>query len=43
MVMWPLSQAWYGDRLDADYTPRSLEDLQGLLTEAGLVSDFWRL
>jgi hypothetical protein len=41
--MWPLSQAWYGDRLSPDYHPKSVEQLRQILTDAGLVSDFWRL
>lgn len=41
--MWSLSQQWYGDRLAPDYRPRPVEQLQGLLTDAGLISDFWQL
>lgn len=41
--MWPLTQAWYGDRLDPDFAPKSLEHHQRLLTEAGLISRFWQL
>jgi hypothetical protein len=41
--MWPLSQAWYGDRLSPDYRPRSIGQLRQILADAGLVSEFWRL
>ncbi len=41
--MWPLTRGWYGDRLDADYRPATVDHLQGLLTDAGLTSEFWRL
>jgi len=42
-MMWPLSQEWYGDRLDADFQPKSIRELQAMLTRAGLTSDFWQL
>lgn len=42
-VMWPLTQRWYGDRLDADVRPRSPAEHQQLLGDAGLTGDFWRL
>lgn len=42
-VMWPLSQEWYGDRLDPAYLPKTGEQLQRFLSRAGLISDFWRL
>lgn len=41
--MWRLSQAWYGDRLDRDFTPKSRDVLQGFLDDVGLTADFWRL
>lgn len=41
--MWPLSLAWYGDRLDASYAPRSLAATQQLLTDVGLTAAFWQL
>jgi hypothetical protein len=41
--MWPLSQAWYGDRLEQDYSPKPVAELQTILTRAGLVSQFWQL
>jgi hypothetical protein len=42
-TLWPLTQAWYGDRLDPDYQPKSVEQLQALLTSAGLTTEFWQL
>ncbi len=41
--MWPLTQAWYGDRLTPDYRPASAEHLQGLLRDAGATDAFWSL
>ena len=41
--MWPLTVHWYGDRLDPNYAPHPVENLQALLTAADLVSDFWQL
>ena len=41
--MWPLTVGWYGTRLDPAFAPPSVGYLQGLLTAAGLVTDFWRL
>ncbi len=42
-VMWPLTQAWYGNRIEAGYRPASIEHLQGLLRAAGLTAPFWSL
>ena len=41
--MLPLTQAWYGNRLDPGYRPASVEHLQGLLHDAGLTDPFWSL
>jgi hypothetical protein len=41
--MWPLTCAWYGDRLDPDYEPPTADHLQSLLHEAGLDEPFWSL
>ncbi len=41
--MWSLSQAWYGDRLDPDFSPRPPAAAQQLLTDAGLTDPFWQL
>jgi hypothetical protein len=42
-TVWALSRPWYGDRLAPDFRPHTTEHDQGLLAEAGLVGDFWRL
>ncbi|BAN00757.1 hypothetical protein [Ilumatobacter coccineus] len=42
-AMWPLTQGWYGDRLAEPFVAKSLDELQALLTSAGLTSPFWQL
>lgn len=41
--LWALALAWYGDRLDPAWTPRSLDESQAILDEVGLTAPFWRL
>ncbi len=43
MVMWELTLGWYGARLDPDWSPPAVEQLQGLLDQVGLTDPFWRL
>jgi hypothetical protein len=38
-----LARAWYGDRLDPAWRPRTTARSQALLGEAGLSGPFWRL
>jgi hypothetical protein len=38
-----LARRWYGDRLDADWRPRTLEESQAILDSVGLTGEFWRL
>ena len=38
-----LARDWYGDRLDRDWRPRSLEASQAILTAHGLTGEFWDL
>jgi hypothetical protein len=38
-----LAQRWYGDRLDPDWRPRSVEQSQAILETVGLTDPFWRL
>jgi hypothetical protein len=38
-----LARAWYADRLDADWTPRSPEQSQAILDGVGLTDEFWLL
>jgi len=38
-----LADAWYRDRLDPDWTPRSRAENQAILDRLGLDGPFWRL
>ena len=38
-----LAHAWYGDRLDPDWQPHTLEQNQAILNRLDLTGDFWRL
>jgi hypothetical protein len=38
-----LAARWYGDRLRADWQPRTPEQSQAILKAAGLTGPFWRL
>ena len=40
--LWQLSQRWYQDRMDTEYHGRSLEQVQDIFREVGLVSEFWQ-
>lgn len=42
-TVWDLAQAWYGDRIDPDFTPRTREHNQRPLEDRGLTGEFWRL
>ena len=42
-VLRPLAAEWYGDRLDPDWRPRSVEASQAILDRYGLTDPFWRL
>jgi hypothetical protein len=41
--LWELSVAWYGDRLDPAWRPRTREESQRLLADLGLEGAFWQL
>ena len=41
--VWRLAGPWYADRLDLTWTPRTPDAMQRLLTDAGLVGEFWRV
>ena len=41
--LWELAVAWYGDRLDPAWRPRTREESQRLLADLGLEGEFWRL
>lgn len=38
-----LANAWWGDRLAADWRPHTREQNQGILDRLGLTGEFWRL
>jgi hypothetical protein len=38
-----LAYAWWGDRLDPDWRPHTLEQNQAILDRLGLTGEFWRL
>ena len=38
-----LARDWYGDRLDPDWRPRTLEQSQAILARHGLTGPFWAL
>jgi hypothetical protein len=38
-----LAHAWWGDRLDPNWQPRSRDDNQAILTTLGLTDAFWQL
>jgi hypothetical protein len=40
--LWQLSQRWYQDRMNVEYHGRTLEQVQEIFREVGLVSSFWR-
>ena len=38
-----LARAWYGDRLDPGWRPRSRSQSQAILGSVGLSGEFWQL
>lgn len=38
-----LADAWWGDRLDPDWRPRTREENQAILARIGLTDPFWDL
>ena len=38
-----LARAWYGDRLDPAWRPRTREQSQAIFEELGLTGEFWAL
>ena len=42
-VLTRLATAWYGDRLDPNWQPRTREESQAILSGVGLTGDFWQL
>jgi len=41
--LWALARAWYGDRLDPDWRPRTRDESQAVLAAVGLEGEFWEL
>ncbi len=40
--VWELSQHWYHNRMSTEYHGRTVEQVQEIFRELGLVSEFWR-
>jgi hypothetical protein len=38
-----LARAWYGDRMDPDWRPRTPDQSQAILESVGLTDRFWQL
>ncbi|MBA2476741.1 MAG: hypothetical protein H0V40_12405 [Actinobacteria bacterium] len=38
-----LAHAWWSDRLQPDWRPRTRDEGQAILERVGLTSDFWQL
>jgi hypothetical protein len=41
--IWRLAGPWYAARLDLEWAPRTPGAMQRLLTDAGLIGEFWRV
>jgi hypothetical protein len=41
--LWELALAWWGDRLDPHWRPRTREQNQAILERLGLTAPFWQL
>jgi hypothetical protein len=41
--MWRLADAWYKDRLSADWRRKTAEEAEAVFAEIGLVGPFWQL
>ena len=42
-ILRALAADWYGDRLDPQWRPRTVEQSQAILDRHGLTGPFWRL
>jgi len=40
--LWRLSQRWYYNRMDVGFQGRTLEQIEVIFKEVGLVSKFWQ-
>jgi len=41
--IWALAKAWYGDRLQPDFTGRTIAEAHRIFSQLGLTSPFWYL
>ena len=41
--LWALAQGWYHNRLDEDYSGRSVGEAMAIFEAAGLTGGFWRV
>jgi len=39
--MWALGRTWYGDRLDYDWQPKTLEMARAAFAASGLTDPYW--
>ena len=39
--LWSLALAWYHNRLDLDYTGRTVKEAEAVFRAVGLLSPFW--
>ena len=42
-TLWRLADAWYANRMAADWRRRTADEAEALFAELGLEGDFWRL
>jgi len=40
---WKLAQAWYGDRLNPDWRPKTADEAENAFANIGLTGSFWKL
>lgn len=40
---WQLAREWYGDRLRADWRPKTVAEAEEAFARIGLTGEFWRL
>lgn len=41
--LWEFSQRWYHNRMSPDYHGRTIEQVQEIFNEFGLISRFWQI
>ena len=40
---WELAKEWYGDRLSAEWKPKTVSESQAAFARIGLTGEFWML